>query len=148
VASPLSCIFSDNPGPVLVLSELSEKVLRSTPLSSTFSEITHPQLEQKISPSTISVTSLDVLQLLQINSSMLIFCSIVKFSLFHDEWYEDATRVNLFFCGIGTFVAKKLYWLFTNFTVLIYCHLISTFSARVLFHKLIDTVRCFKCIEN
>jgi len=58
--------------------ELSERSLSSAPLSSKCSEMTDPQLEQAISPATSSVTSLDVLQLLQINSIFLIFCKITK----------------------------------------------------------------------
>ena len=78
VKSPLSCIFNDNPGSVLLLSELSERFLRSTPPSWVYSEMTHPQLEQAISPITSSVISLDVLQLLQVNFVFLIFCKITK----------------------------------------------------------------------
>ncbi|MDH5432171.1 MAG: hypothetical protein OEW78_09895 [Nitrosopumilus sp.] len=72
VLSPLSCIFNVNPGPVLAVSVVFETSLRSLALFSMFSEITHPQLEQTISPITSSVTNLDALQQLQNNFSFLI----------------------------------------------------------------------------
>lgn len=145
VLSPLSCIFSDSPGPVLVLSDLSEKILRSAPLSSVFSDMIQPQPEQAISPVTSSVMNWDTLQLLHASFTSSIFCRIVKFSLCHDScFFDHAIRMNFFICVDIAFVANKLDWFFAYVAILEYFHTISTFSARVNFHQLYYVVVCIK----
>src|SRR3989304_557113 len=50
VESPISCLLKDVPAPALDLSSPSIKLRCSGPKSSIFSDITKPQLPQKISP--------------------------------------------------------------------------------------------------
>ena len=64
VDSPMSCIVSDVPAPTLLLSPSSlENERHSAPVSSSFSDITKPQVPQNSSPLFSSVIIVDLPQL-------------------------------------------------------------------------------------